>query len=256
MQATLEALIADDEPLLRRWLVDELKSVWPELHICGEAENGIQALELIAAHQPRIAFLDIKMPGLTGMEVARRVATTCHIVFITAFDRFAVQAFENAAVDYLLKPVERSRLVMTVARLKKRLDAPDQAPDQLTALRHLLQEQLETALSPAYLQWIKVQDKQHIRLIPVEEVSLFQAQDKYTVVRTPDGEHLIRKPIRELIEELDPERFWQIRRGTIVKASAIDKVSISLTGRHTLTLKGSAGSFIISRGFRHRFKSM
>ena len=251
-----KAIIADDEPVLRRRLADELQVVWPDLEICGQAENGIRALELIKARQPQIAFLDIKRPGLTGMEVARRVAATCRIVFITAFDQFAVQAFEQAAVDYLLKPVERCRLELTVARLRHHLADPEPGSDHLAPLLHLLGQRLETTSPPAWLQWIRVQDRQGIRLLAVAEVAVFQAEDKYTVVTTAQGEHLIRKPLKELLAELDPERFWQIHRSTIVQVAAIDTVKGTLTGRQVLTLKGIAGAFAVSRGFRHRFKVM
>ena len=256
MPPALKAIIADDEPVLRRRLADDLHAVWPELEICGQAENGIQALELLTARQPQIAFLDIKMPGLSGLEVARRVAATCRIVFITAFDQFAVQAFEQAAVDYLLKPVERSRLERTVARLRHHLARPEPDPHHLAPWLHLLEQRLGTTSPPAWLQWIRVQDRQQLRLLAVAEVAVFQAEDKYTVVTTAQGEYLIRKPLKELIAELDPERFWQIHRSTIVQVAAIDTVKVSLTGRQVLTLKGIAGTFAVSRGFRHRFKAM
>jgi DNA-binding LytR/AlgR family response regulator len=232
----IKAIIADDEPLLRRWLADELQAVWPELDICAQAENGIQALELIATRKPQIAFLDIRMPGLSGLEVARRVATSCRIVFITAFDQFAVQAFEQATMDYLLKPVERSRLELTVARLRHCLADATPAPDLLAPVLHLLEQRLKTASPPAWLQWITVQERQQLRLLAVTEVAAFRAEDKYTVVTTAQGEYLIRKPLKELGCELDPERFWQIHRSAIVQVAAIDTVTVTLTGRQVLTL--------------------
>jgi DNA-binding LytR/AlgR family response regulator len=250
------AIIADDEPPLRQWLRAALSTAWPELLICAEAENGPQALELIAAHQPQIAFLDIKMPGLNGLEVARRVAGSCRIVFITAYDHFAVEAFEREAVDYLLKPVDSERLARTVERLKTHLTGPEPAPAAIAALLRSLEARLSAERPKPYLQWIQIQDQQALRLIPVQEIACLQAQDKYTVVLTREGEFLIRKPIKELAEELDPALFWQIHRGIIVRAAAIDKVSSSLTGRYVLTLKEIDGTFAVSRGFRHRFKSM
>ena len=256
MRTVYRAIIADDEQPLRQWLKTALAQAWPELQICAEAENGPQALELIAAHKPQIAFLDIKMPGISGLEVARRIAGACRIVFITAYDHFAVEAFEKEAVDYLLKPVDPQRLTRTVARLKSHLIDPEPPTDNLAALLQSLETLLATGRPKSYLQWIQVQDKQALRLIPVQEIECLQAQDKYTVVLTRGGEFLIRKPIKELVEELDPDLFWQIHRGTIVRAAAIDKISSSLTGNYLLTLKAIQGTFAVSRSFRHRFKSL
>ena len=255
MPTILRALIADDEAPLRRALVTELSRAWPALSICAEAENGIEALERITTLRPDIAFLDIRMPGLSGMEVARQVFTFCRIVFITAYDQFAVEAFENEAVDYLLKPVEPERLARTVQRLKARLARPAPLPEEIGAALQSLESRLGHP-APAYLKWIKTLDRDVIRLVPVDEICCFEAQDKYTVVRTRSEEFLIRKPIKELAEELDPEAFWQIHRGTIVNAACIDKVSSQLTGQYVLTLKGIDGTFMVSRRFRHRFRAM
>lgn len=255
MPTTLRAIIADDEAPLRRSLKTQLGQVWPALSICAEAENGIEALEQITSLQPDIAFLDIRMPGMSGMEVARKAAASCRIVFITAYDQFAVEAFENEAVDYLLKPVEPERLARTVRRLKERLARPAPLPEEISAALHTLESRLANS-SPAYLKWIKTLDRDIIRLVPVDEIRCFEAQDKYTVVRTRDEEFLIRKPIRELADELDPQAFWQIHRGTIVNAACIDKVSSQLSGRYVLTLKGVDGTFVVSRRFRHRFRTM
>ncbi len=255
MPTTLRAIIADDEAPLRRSLKTQLGQVWPALSICAEAENGIEALEQITTLQPDIAFLDIRMPGMSGMEVAREAAAFCRIVFITAYDQFAVEAFENEAVDYLLKPVEPERLAQTVRRLKKRLSRPAPLPEEISAALHTLESRLANS-SPVYLKWIKTLDRDVIRLVPVDEICCFEARDKYTVVRTRNEEFLIRKPIRELADELDPQAFWQIHRGTIVNAACIDKVSSQLTGRYVLTLKGVDGTFAVSRRFRHRFRVM
>jgi DNA-binding LytR/AlgR family response regulator len=254
--STNKAIIADDEEPLRLSLVSLLKQTWPDLEICAQASNGIDALQQIEALHPDIAFLDIKMPGMSGMEVARQVADRCRIVFITAYERFAVEAFENAAVDYLLKPVDRARLELTISRLKKRLTEETLTPDPLEAVLQSLQDRLLVTQPVSYLRWIKVIDKQNLRLIPVEDICYFQAQDKYTVVVTEEDEFLIRKPIKLLSEELDPDMFWQIHRSTVVNATYIDRVSTSLTGRYSLTLKKIPGTFLISRSYRDRFKAM
>lgn len=255
MPIPVSAIIADDEAPLRRYLADQLQQVWPALHICAQAGNGLEALQAIETHRPDIAFLDIKMPGMTGMEVARRSAGRCHIVFITAYDQFAVQAFEAAAVDYLLKPVEPQRLALTVRRLQDHLvQSPD--PETIHAVLRVLDERLPAAPANDYLKWIKVTDRQSMRLIQVEEICCFQAQDKYTVVQTAAQEFLIRKTIKDLAAELDPDIFWQIHRATIVNAAWIDKVSTSVTGRYVLTLKNRPGALTVSRSFRDRFKAM
>ncbi|MEJ2037873.1 MAG: LytTR family DNA-binding domain-containing protein [Desulfosarcinaceae bacterium] len=256
MQKAVSALIADDEPALRIHLKSQLQQTWPDLSIASEAANGVEALEQILTLKPDIAFLDIKMPGMTGMEVAHQAAHLCHIVFITAYDHFAVEAFENEAVDYLLKPVEPQRLASTVQRLKARLDRQVLDPDPIHSALKSLQERMGEARPVSYLKWIKVMDKQTIRLVAVEEICFFQAQDKYTVVQTQEEEFLIRKPIKVLVEELDPEMFWQIHRATIVNAAFIDKVSTSLTGSYVLSLKNRPGTFTVSRSYRERFRSM
>jgi len=256
MQSTISAILADDEPALRRFLKDQLQQAWPELEILAEAPNGLEALKLIETLMPDIAFLDIKMPGMTGMDVARKTAHLCRIVFITAYDQFAVEAFENEAVDYLLKPVDPQRLDVTIHRLKERLDRQTLDPEPIRAVLQSLQDRLATGPSAAYLKWIKVPDKQSIRLVPVEQICCFQAQDKYTVVQTLDDEFLIRKPIKQLSEELDPDMFWQIHRATIVNAACIDKISTSLTGSYVLTLKNMPGTLTVSRRYRERFRTM
>jgi DNA-binding LytR/AlgR family response regulator len=256
MPLPLKAVLADDEKSLCAHLKSLLQQAWPELHICAEARNGVEALELIQKHRPEVAFLDIKMPGMSGMEVARQAAALCRIVFVTAYDHFAVQAFENEAVDYLLKPVEPQRLARTVQRLKERFEKRDLDPAPIQAVLKSLQEHLAAEAPAPYLKWIKVPDRQSLRLIAVEEICCFQAQDKYTVVQAEREEFLIRKPIKELVEELDPQTFWQIHRSTIVNAAWIDKISTSLTGSYILTLKSRPGTLTVSRSYRDRFKSM
>lgn len=257
MTATIRALIADDEKPLRMHLKKLLASAWPELQVCAEADNGIEALKALYTHQPDIAFLDIRMPGMDGMEVARKAADLCALVFITAYDQYAVEAFDQEAVDYLLKPVEPDRLAETIRRLKQRLGhhPPDPAP-VYAALQRLEKRLDDRAEVEKYLKWIKVMSHDEIRLIPVEEVSYFQAQDKYTVVQTATEEHLIKKTITSLEQELDPQQFWRIHRSTIVNSRQIAKVSFSFTGGLLISLKGLAGRMPVSRRYQHRFKAM
>ena len=250
-----KAVIADDEKELRTYLRSLLSETWPDLVIAGEAANGREALALVQSEHPQIAFLDIKMPGLTGMDVAKRIAGLCHIVFVTAYDRYAVEAFEREAVDYLLKPVSKERLTQTVHRLKERLESAS-SPPQLTEVVEQVLARLPAQAGRDYLRWIKTQHKDSIRLIPVEEIDYFQADDKYTLVMTKGGESLIKKSIKELAEELDPAQFWQIHRGTIVNVSRIDGVSHSLTGRGIVKLKERAESLTVSRNYLHLFKHM
>jgi DNA-binding LytR/AlgR family response regulator len=256
MKPTNSAIIADDEPALRRFLKDQLQQAWPELEILAEASNGLEALQLIETLCPGIAFLDIKMPGMTGMDVARKAARLCRIVFITAYDQFAVEAFEKEAVDYLLKPVDPQRLAMTIHRLKEHASKQALDPDAMHAVLQGLQDRLAAVQSISYLKWIKVLDRQSIRLVPVDDICCFQARDKYTVVQTRKEEFLIRKPIKQLSDELDPEMFWQIHRATIVNAACIDKVSLSLTGSYVLTLRNIPGTLKVSRSYRDRFRGM
>ena len=251
-----KAIIADDEEELRTYLKSSLAEIWPELIICGEAKNGKEALELVESMRPQIAFLDIRMPGLSGMEVAKRIAGLCRIVFVTAFDQYAVEAFEREAVDYLLKPVSKQRLIQTVQRLKGQLNSSTEPPAGLGQVLEQVLSRLPGGGRPDFLRWIKTQQKDSIRLIPVDEVDYFQAEDKYTLVMTKEGESLIRKTIKELTEELDPAQFWQIHRGTIVNVSKIDKVSRSLTGRGVLKLKERPELLTVSRSYLHLFNQM
>ncbi len=251
-----KAIIADDEKELRTYLRSLLSEAWPDLVISGEAANGKEALALVQSEHPQIAFLDIKMPGLTGMDVARRIAGVCHIVFVTAYDRYALEAFEREAVDYLLKPVSKERLTQTVQRLKERLESASLPTTQLTEVVEQLLARLPAQAGRDYLRWIKTQHKDSIRLIPVEEIDYFKADDKYTLVMTKEGESLIKKSIKELAEELDPAQFWQIHRGTIVNVSRIDRVSHSLTGRGIVKLKERSEFLTVSRNYLHLFKHM
>ena len=249
------AIIADDEPRLADYLKSRLAALWPELVIAGIAANGPDALALLAREAPDIAFLDIRMPGLTGLEVARRADAGVHLVFVTAFDQYAVDAFERAAVDYLLKPVSDERLAETVARLKARVQAVAPTPDWRAALA-AIERLAPLAPAPERLAWIRASTGQQVRLIAVEDVVYFQANDKYTSVFTADGEALIRTPMKELGEQLDPQRFWQVHRGTIVNVAHIATTTRELSGRITLTLKGRPDKVAVSRAYVHLFKQM
>ncbi|MDI6743011.1 MAG: LytTR family DNA-binding domain-containing protein [Smithella sp.] len=254
---TYKAVIADDEKELRTYLKKMLAEIWPQLEICGEAVNGREALKMIVDFEPHIAFLDIKMPGLSGLDVARKIAGVCRIVFITAFDQFAVEAFEREAVDYLVKPVTKERLQQTISRLKNKLQSSPEPPEELAVIITQVLSGLQAKThTDQHLQWIKTQHKSSIRLISVDEVDYFQAGDKYTSVVTADGEALIKKSIKELSRELDPRKFWQIHRGTIVNVSRIENVGRSLTGRGTLKLKKRSDSLTVSRQYLHLFKQM
>jgi DNA-binding LytR/AlgR family response regulator len=251
-----KAIIADDEKELRTYLRSLLSETWPELEICAEATNGKEALELVETRSPQIVFLDIKMPGLSGLEVAKKIAKSCHIVFITAFDQYAVEAFEREAIDYLVKPVTKDRLIQTVQRLKKQLANAAEPAAEVTEIVSRILSGLKSPAGADFLHWIKVQQQNNIRLIPVEEIDFFQAEDKYTLVMTKAGEAIIKKSIKELSLELDPSRFWQIHRAIIVSVSKIEKVSRSLTGRGVLKLKERPELLTVSRQYLHLFKQM
>jgi DNA-binding LytR/AlgR family response regulator len=254
--ANPEAIIADDEEQLRIYLKSKLASLWPELTICGEAQNGLEALELIESCRPAIAFLDIKMPGLTGIEVARKISANCRVVFITAFDQYAIEAFENEAVDYILKPVTDTRLEKTVERLKKQLSDVSDPPADFSATMDRLIAALNDKQLSGYLKWIKVRHGEEVRLIAVDDVCYFKAEDKYTVVKTREGESLIKKSIRQLTGELDTDQFWRIHRGTIINISQISGVSRSFSGRLIIKLKDLPETLTVSRSYAHLFKQM
>ncbi len=252
----ITAIIAEDEKALRIHLRSQIKKAWPELHIVGEAQNGPEALALIARHEPNVAFLDIRMPGLSGLEVARKIPGSCRVVFVTAYDQYAVKAFENEALDYLLKPVSPERMANTVTRLKRALARSDGSTlTSLKGIERVLTE-LENRRSPTYLKWIRVQHGSGLQLVSVEEICYFKSSDKYTVVRTKTDEYLIRKPIKALVEELDPQQFWQVHRGTIVNVAYISSVSRSLTGKGSLRLKHIEDPLTVSQTHMHRFRQM
>lgn len=255
------ALIADDEPLLRAQLRARLATLWPELKIIHEAENGRQVVEYFDLEDalPEVCFLDIHMPGLTGLEAARRIGKRSRIVFVTAFDQYAVDAFEQGAIDYVLKPFEEARLAETVTRLKDRLVAPARvAPGEDDPLDEIL-ARLAARMAPAgrqYLQWIKASVGATVRMIAVEDICYFQSDEKYTRVVLEDSEVLIRKPIKELLEELDPELFWQIHRSTLVNARQIAGVVRGLRDQADLKLKSRPEVLTVSRAYTHLFKQM
>lgn len=249
----MKALIADDEPVLARHLRARLGELWPELEVVGMAANGMEALEMIEGLKPDVAFLDIRMPGLSGLEVAQRLAADtragCRIVFVTAYDEFAVQAFEREAVDYLLKPVSDERLGRAVERLRRRA-AVAEPDDLLRRLQALLPK------ASAHLAWVRASVGNDVRLIAVDEVCYFQATDKYTAVFTRDAELLIRTPIKELAEQLDPEHFRQVHRGTLVNLRQVVSARHDALGRVSLTLRDRAEAVAVSRGYAHLFKQM
>jgi DNA-binding LytR/AlgR family response regulator len=248
------ALLADDEPHLLAHLAQRLAGLWPQLEIVATAGNGLDALERLQALRPDIAFLDIRMPGLSGLEVAERLTAPCRLVFVTAYDQFAVAAFEREAVDYLLKPVTDERLARTVARLRSSPAA--QLPEALLAqLRGLVGGASSTA-APGPLRWIKAQAGQTLRLVGVEEVCYFQASEKYTTVVTRDAELLIRTPIKELAAQLDPAQFWQIHRSTLVNVRQIAAARHDAMGRLVLQLKQRPETLPVSRNYAHLFRQM
>ena len=275
------ALIADDERLMREQLRARLQEVWPELEIVAEAKNGQEAVALTEQHHPDIVFLDIRMPVLTGVDAARQIAQLpthdeadgwpgCEIVFITAYDQYAVQAFEQGVVDYVLKPAERERLMVTVERIRKRMAdraaAPAAGSDDLptplpahTPDMHQLLQRLAGQLNPkgpAKLQWIQATVRQSIQMIPVEEVLFFVSDEKYTRVQTATVEALIRKPIKELVDELDMQLFWQIHRSTLVNVKAVAGVSRDERGRQLVSVRGHPEKLEVSRSYTGLFKAM
>jgi DNA-binding LytR/AlgR family response regulator len=253
------AIIADDERLMRDQLRLRLNQVWPELEILGEAKNGEEAIALVAELKPDLTFLDIRMPGKTGMDAAREIGDASIIVFVTAYDQYAVEAFERGAVDYVLKPPEQERLQITVERLKARLAKPVEAKEavnaSVTAMLSQLAEKM-AAPKPVYLQWIQASIGQDLRMIPVEDILFFRSDEKYTCVQTEKFEALIRKPVRDLAEELDPALFWQIHRATLVNVNAIEGVTRDIRGRHLVLIKGKTDKLEVSRSFLHLFKQM
>ena len=244
-------VIAEDEPLLRRELVETLAALWPELAIVATAEDGVQALAALDAHQPDVMFLDIAMPSLSGLEVARAASGRCHVVFVTAYDQYAVGAFEQGAIDYVMKPFERARLAAAIARVRERIA---NVPPNLEGLLDSMIER--TAARRRYLRWITVAHGRSVRLIPVNDICYFQADNKYTLVVTGSAQSLINKTIRELIDELDPETFLQVHRSTVVNVNAIAAVHRDLRGRLEVQLKARNETLPVSASYAHLFRQM
>ena len=249
------AVVADDERLMREQIIARLKEAWPELLIVGEAGNGREAIAMVQSLEPDIVFLDISMPGVDGIQAAQALAGQAHVVFVTAHDQYAISAFEQGAVDYLLKPAEPERVALTCQRLRARLE---QEPDPMHDLLAQLSRRLGAGgLKPReYLRWIQASVGASLRMIPTGDILFFRAEDKYTRVQTRSFEALIRKPIKELIEELDPDEFWQIHRATVVRVDAVEQVSRNLRGNQVVHVKGSEERLEVSRSYNHLFKQM
>lgn len=251
MQATTRAVIVEDEAVLRAQLEEMLATVWPDLDVVASAEDGVQGLAALERHHPDVLFLDIQMPGLTGLEVAQQASGRCHVVFVTAYTQYAVAAFEAGAVDYILKPFNEKRLALAVTRVQQRLNTK---PAQL---EHLLTElAARVARARPYLRWITAARGSKVRLITVEDIHYFQSDVKYTRAVLADSEALIRTPLKDLCTELDPAVFWQIHRSTLVNVNAIDCVAHDVTGHVILRLKGRDETLRVSQPFAHLFRQM
>ncbi len=248
---TPRAVIAEDEPVLRAELRQGLATLWPELEVCAEVPDGIAALRAIEDHAPDVLFLDIEMPGMNGLEVARLANGRCHIVFVTAYDRYAVDAFEQQAADYILKPHSVARLASAVSRLKERMQ---HTPASLEGILASLAGRADAA--PRYLRWITASQGPKLRFVTVDRICYFQADNKYTIVMTADSELLIRRPIKELVEALDPEAFWQIHRSTLVNVSEIADVTRNLHGHMRVHLKQRKETLPVSEPYIHLFRQM
>ncbi|MDP2004687.1 MAG: LytTR family DNA-binding domain-containing protein [Rubrivivax sp.] len=249
------ALIADDEELPRAELRRMLALAWPELRVVAECEHGPAAVEALEAHAPQVAFLDIRMPGCSGLDVARAASGRCHTVFTTAYDSHAVAAFEAGAVDYLLKPIAADRLAQACTRLRERLQGRSEAPD-LEALVQRLAGRLQPGGDMARLRWLSASVGDTIKMFAIDEVLFFQSDEKYTRVVTASDEAHVRKPLREIADGLDPELFWQVHRGAIVRASAIARAQRDELGRITLHLRQHTETLAVSQAWAWRFKPM
>lgn len=253
------AVIAEDEALLRNDLLAQLGRAWPGLEIVAACEDGGSALEAIESSRPEVAFLDIRMPGLTGLEVAAAAAVVSpatQVVFVTAYNQYAIDAFERGAVDYLLKPVDPERLAATVKRVKSRIGTGAVDAEAIVAIVEQLRGRIPTGRTGPPLQWITANVGKETRLILVEDVAYFKAEDKYTVVVTAEGEALIRKPLRELLDVLDPATFKQVHRSTVVNVRAIAAIARDDSGRGTLRLKQRPETLAVSLTYMPLFRSM
>jgi len=244
------AIIAEDEANLREELRETLADVWPELDVCAEANNGVEALRALDKHEPDVMFLDIQMPGLTGLDVARRASGRCHVVFVTAYDNYAVSAFEQGAVDYVMKPFSAARISQSVTRLRERLTStPPDIEDLVEKIAGRLQGKRRE-----YLRWVAASEGDETRLVTMDEIVYFRSDNKYTVVATAEKEALIRMSIRDLCEQVDPAVFWQIHRGTIVNVTFIAGVTRDFRGRMALRLKRRAETLAVSDSYSHLFR--
>jgi DNA-binding LytR/AlgR family response regulator len=262
MRVQATALIADDEPLLRDALRRQLSTVWPELEIVAEARNGREAVRLFDERRPDICFLDVHMPGLSGIDAANHIGRRAHLVFITAYDHYAVQAFAQGALDYLLKPVEQTRLTETVSRLKERLQSSRPAVNTEQLLRQLTEQlaTLQTAGKKEPLRWIRAQTGKTVRLIAIDDVDYFRSDAKYTIVAWRDGEKpteaVVRTPLKELLQQLDVEQFAQVHRSVVVNLRAIDHVKRHDNETAEIHLKGRSDVLPVSRNYAHVFRQM
>lgn len=256
------ALIADDEPLLREDLARKLARVWPELEIVAQARNGREAVKQFEARRPDVCFLDVRMPGLSGVEAAHHIGGRAHLVFVTAYDQYAVKAFAQGVLDYLVKPVEEARLAETVARLKDRLQAAQPAPNTEALLQQLTAQlaQLQSGAAPAPLRWIRAQVGQNLRLIPVDEIDYLRSDAKYTLIawrgEGRPGEALVRVALKELVAQLDPEEFAQVHRSVVVNLRAISHVTRGENETADIHLKGRKEVLPVSRSYLHLFRQM
>lgn len=254
------ALIAEDEPLLRESLESQLAHAWPELGVVARARNGREAIDLFEAHHPSVCFLDVQMPGLTGVEAARHIGRRAHLVFVTAYDHYAVQAFAQGVLDYLVKPVDAARLAQTVARLRERLR--DAVPAQNTeALLQQLAVDLERRAAPAHLRWIRASVGSTVSLISVSDIDFLRAEEKYTVVAWRDAggkprEAIIRTPLKELVSQLDGEQFAQVHRSIVVNLSSVSHIVRGANETADIHLKGRDELLPVSRNHLQLFKQM
>ena len=263
MNHAATALIADDEPLLREALVRQLAVAWPELRVVAQARNGREAMDLFDAHQPEICFLDVQMPGKTGVEAAQHIGSRAHLVFVTAFDQYAVQAFAQGALDYLVKPVEPGRLAATVQRLQERLRARTPAVDVEALLQQLAQAMnpARGSASPQALRWLRASVGPTVRLIAVDDVDYLRAEEKYTQIAWRDEagqarEAVIRTPLKELLPQLDAAQFAQVHRSVVVNLNSISHVIRGENETADIHLKGRAEVLPVSRSYLHLFRQM
>jgi DNA-binding LytR/AlgR family response regulator len=255
----MKCVVAEDEALLREELLSQLRRAWPDLEVVAACEDGAEALEAIATYRPEVAFLDVRMPGLTGLEVAAAAAEASpatQIVFVTAYDQYAIDAFDRGAVDYVRKPIDPERLAATVRRVKSRIGSNHGDGAALAAIIEQLRAKVTREAKNPPLAWITASVGKETRVIPVEDVAYFRSDEKYTLVITASGEALIRKPLRDLLDVLDPVVFRQIHRSTIVNMKAIAGITRDDSGRGTMTLKNRPETLAVSITFMPLFRNM